>query len=123
MNEIRFRMMLGGRFHYWGFIRGKTGMTFAGIPNSNMDFISLEEAMERSQQYVGLKDTNGKEIYVGDIVRHAPRPGVEEYIEVVEDIRELNIWIHSIDYPEGYNEIIGDIYKPPDLLEGKDAPA
>jgi len=72
---------------------------------------------EDIEQCTGLKDKNGVEIYVGDIVNHALRPGKEEYIEVIDDIRYLSIWIEGSPFKGSYNEIIGNIHENPEMLE------
>ena len=130
MREIKFRMWLGGGFRYWGFMKGRTDYFFAGIPSTNAEPISTEEAMQRSQQYTGLTDKNGKEVYEGDIVeiREINWPFFT-YREIVKWDR-FGFWPWTlcsgeIDIDQAFSEkaelmeVIGNIYENPELMEGK----
>ena len=68
------------------------------------------------EQFTGLHDKNGKEIYEGDIVTD----GVGKY-KIIYDLKLAGYQPYCIfrDDPENYCEVIGNIYENPELLEKK----
>ena len=64
-------------------------------------------------QYTGFVDINGKKIYEGDVVHIS---GIGNY--VIDDIRkDFDMLVNAI--VEGdLNEIVGNIYKNPELITG-----
>lgn len=92
-------------------------------------FYKLLKNIEISE-YTGLKDKNGKEIYVGDILRYNfPYDGRLRHISPVtyletqasfglKDIYGNEIPLYRIT-ANNYFEVVGNIYENPELLEGK----
>jgi len=75
-----------------------------------------------AMQYTGLKDKNGKEIYEGDIIRHAKNISFRVYWHRDGSWNLEEIGIKSTDLLWKYaevSEIIGDIYENPELLKKK----
>ena len=68
------------------------------------------------EQFTGLHDKNGKEIYEGDIVTD----GVGKY-KIIYDLKLAGYQPYCIsrDDPENYCEVIGNIYEHSHLLEKK----
>ncbi len=125
--EIKFRQpnFSKGAFigwHYWGFIGGGR---FDGIQTGTT---SITEAQKISQQYTGLKDKNGKEIYEGDILITPLGNGEIIYATSYCSFRIKGKTFGSVlaerdeedGVAENYLGVIGNIYDNPELLEASD---
>lgn len=96
---------------------------------SGWDIQGVEEPKDYTlEQYTGLKDKNGKEIYGGDVVKskNGQRDGFVEYIE---DDSGFIVWwtsenefIYLGEAIRKYEdlEVIGNIHENPELLGGEE---
>lgn len=128
MREIKFRQWVKrrdgtGYFHYWGHVE-------KGVFNSPIGEVEWDE--RKSEQYTGLKDRDGKEIYEGDVVRwHLDDIDKYAVIEgipggfMVQGVRNIPRFctdiLHFIPTDDAKYckyEVIGNIHENPELLMG-----
>lgn len=103
-----------------------------GGTSFNLDYGIKDFELE---QYTGLKDKNGKEIYEGDILRTTDRVTVKDLIFPigVVEFKQQAFWICNVPserpdfthnetllkYWETDLEVIGNIHENPELLGGE----
>ena len=120
MREIKFRQAIihpvtkkFWRWHYWGFIDG----CFIGPSTGTC---SLKEAHKNSQQYIGLKDKNGKEIYEGDIIEfNTDTKSRRAVIEFQVHCYNAGFYPSESVNANCHWKVIGNVYNNPKLLEVK----
>lgn len=92
------------------------------FPDGVVESSGWTEAHCVIMQYTGLKDTNGKEIYEGDIVKHWSGIGEVIFDHGIAGFNVKGYYDQSADYPtiafaEGIFEVIGNIFENPGLAE------
>jgi hypothetical protein len=116
--ELKFRQPIrdkDGKFvewHYWGIIDGEW------VP-PQMKTVYYLDTITESQQYIGLKDKHGKEIYRKDVVSFNNCISVVEFFAGVYRIFSPNPMILGLDVNFNELEVIGNIYEHKNLLEEK----
>lgn len=131
MRELKFRVWDGKRLYYteelWG------ALSDFGFGYIGANIIDDEKPWEfndkeiKIQQFTGLKDKNGREIYEGDIVKQIGDYGIEYNTEVTfgegrfNPLVKVEFGYNTIDNYEAERfEIIGNIMENPDILAEND---
>ena len=124
MTELRFRqpIFIDDKFrywHYWGFIDGASIGPDTGTH-------TIKQAHETSQQFTGLKDKNGKEVWEGDILTFLSTPthyNLTYEVIFIDGCFRLNGIGSTVGSQSAWRidkaKIIGNIYENPELVKEK----
>lgn len=129
MREIKFRGRDGDDWYYGSLFVNECGHTAISAPKS---FWMKPVNADTVGQFTGLRDSNGQEIYEGDILRFAPplrwedderRVGVVvfKYYAFVVKYDDTSTGLFTLAANEAPYTIIGNIHDNPNLLGAEDA--
>ncbi|MDB1104702.1 YopX family protein [Lentilactobacillus parabuchneri] len=126
------------KFRAWHMPFGSKGpmqQMFRSQASSVLSFAEMNPDAYIVEQFTGLKDKNGKDIYERDILATSSKIGgklITDYLKV--DWREdyagffcgekplyacLGEWDNDIKYPQTFPEIVGNVHTKPELLEAQ----
>jgi len=118
-----------GHFIYGNLIKGGTYSDTDAIVGNLIEvtdeyvnpewWCSIEKGS--AEQSTGLKDSNGKEIYVGDIVEATIGGCIQSDKYLVKDMWDPHVWTEESDsyYAVSKMEVKGNVHMNPELLEAQ----
>jgi hypothetical protein len=136
MREIKFRAWDGFKFGYVHFGARQIiwpapdyfDQTFSGRYEGTPEQVRFTK-VDAFQQFTGLKDKNGKEIYEGDLIEYRSHPAKMQICKVVWDETSARFMAYRLDegqdgrdkqwwsfFSASHLKVIGNIYENPELI-------
>lgn len=115
--DIKFRAWDKDENRY--FIDGKDGYLANLLCCNGWDMFSPDDYVW--EQFTGLTDANGKEIYTGDILEVTIDSTVQADKYLVKNVWDPHVWTEESDgyYAVSKMKVQGNVHKNPELLEDK----
>jgi len=121
MREIKFRYWDGKHFQYYGWVEEFGRHYFTGIPVGLG--ASLDDIFKGTEQYTGLRDKNGVEIYEGDVLHYDEKEyAYNNPVFWNESLAGFFVGTEGDCSALGYETwgvVIGNIHETPELIGGK----
>ena len=112
---IKFRAWDKDEHEY--FIDGSAGTLFNLVCCDDLSMMIPDNYIW--EQFTGLKDVNGKEIYIGDIVKYRNLDEKYQYLKIrwLQQDCMVDAGGYRIDIVARRCEVIGNVHTNPELLE------
>lgn len=112
--EIKFRIWTGKRFEYDEYFFIQAGRVYEFLEFGGTR--ALKDAT--LQQFTGLKDKNGKEIYEGDIISQNDIISEICFYEgkYLSKFKTYQVWVDDLFSVAYKSQIIGNIFENPNFL-------
>ncbi|AXH03423.1 hypothetical protein CEB41_02580 [Lactiplantibacillus plantarum] len=110
------------KFRAWYMPFGKYGAMQEMVYSRASHILALAETEPEKyipEQFTGLKDVNGRDIYVGDILEVTIDGAVQADKYLVKNVWDPHVWTEESDgyYAVSKMKVQGNVHENPELLE------
>ncbi|KAF0352742.1 hypothetical protein GBO97_09935 [Pediococcus acidilactici] len=115
---IKFRAWIKTGIVTYNYVKPMTIQQMIHSKESTFSLAQLNDLVD-FEQYTGLTDVNGKEIYEGDIIEATIQGCIQVDKYLVKNMWDPHVWTEELDsyYAVSKMEVKGNIHENPELLE------